>query len=94
VFSAVEGTAVGESVGELSLRGFSRPIRAFNITAIDTAGGRSASVGIERDTRADTSSASVGMARRRAEEERVDNASPSVSDEEVGGYERDARADT
>jgi adenylate cyclase len=79
VFSAVEDHAVGEPVGELDLRGFSRPVRAFNITAIDAAEGPSASVGIGR---------------RRAEEERVDNASPSVSDDEVGGYERDARADT
>ena len=35
VFSAVEKDAVGEPVGELDLRGFSRPVRAFNITAID-----------------------------------------------------------
>jgi MFS family permease len=38
-------------------------------------------------------SASVGIARRRAEEERVDNVLPSTSDDEAGGVERDARAD-
>jgi adenylate cyclase len=31
VFSAVEDNAVGESVGDLDLRGFSRPIRAFDV---------------------------------------------------------------
>lgn len=35
VFSATEGVASGESVGELDLRGFSRPIRAFAVTGID-----------------------------------------------------------
>ena len=35
VFSATEGLAVGEPVGELDLRGFSRPIRAFDVTGID-----------------------------------------------------------
>ena len=35
VFSATEGIAVGESVGELDLRGFSRPVRAFAVTGID-----------------------------------------------------------
>ena len=79
VFSAVQAHAVGEPVGELELRGFSRPIKAFDIKGIDA--------------RVDSSSASVGIARRRAEEERVDNALPSTSDDEVGGYERDARAD-
>jgi hypothetical protein len=34
------------------------------------------------------------IARRRAEEERVNNASPFTRDDEVGGVERDARADT
>lgn len=35
VFSAIEGLAVGEPVGDLDLRGFSRPIRAFGVTGID-----------------------------------------------------------
>lgn len=35
VFSATEGLATGESVGELDLKGFSRPVRAFAITGID-----------------------------------------------------------
>ncbi len=35
VFSATEGLAVGEAVGDLELRGFSRPIRAFDVTGID-----------------------------------------------------------
>jgi len=35
VFSATDGLAVGEPVGELDLRGFSRPIRAFDVTGID-----------------------------------------------------------
>ena len=35
VFSATEGLAVGESVGELDLRGFSRPVRVFDVTGID-----------------------------------------------------------
>lgn len=34
VFSATESLVVGEAVGELDLRGFSRPIRAFDITSI------------------------------------------------------------
>jgi class 3 adenylate cyclase len=32
VFSAVDDVAVGESVGALELRGFSRPIRAFGVS--------------------------------------------------------------
>ena len=32
VFSAVENVAVGESVGALELKGFSRPIRAFGVS--------------------------------------------------------------
>jgi adenylate cyclase len=32
VFSAVEDVAVGESVGALTLRGFSRPIRAYGVS--------------------------------------------------------------
>ena len=39
------------------------------------------------------SSASVGIALRRTVEERVDNASSSTSDDQVGGSERDVRAD-
>jgi class 3 adenylate cyclase len=35
VFAATEGIAVGESVGELDLRGFRRPVRAFDVTGID-----------------------------------------------------------
>lgn len=35
VFTAAEGIASGESVGELDLRGFSRPIRAFAVAGID-----------------------------------------------------------
>ena len=35
VFSAAEGLASGNPVGELKLRGFSRPIRAFEVTGID-----------------------------------------------------------
>ena len=35
VFSAAEGVASGNPVGELELRGFSRPIRAFEVTGID-----------------------------------------------------------
>jgi class 3 adenylate cyclase len=34
VFSAVESQAVGESVGVLELRGFSRSIRAFNVSSM------------------------------------------------------------
>ncbi len=35
VFSATDGLAIGEPVGELDLRGFSRAIRAFDVTGID-----------------------------------------------------------
>jgi len=35
VYSATEGLAVGESVGALELRGFSRPLRVFDVTGID-----------------------------------------------------------
>ncbi|CAA9382707.1 MAG: Adenylate cyclase [uncultured Propionibacteriaceae bacterium] len=35
VFSAIDALADGESVGELDLRGFSRPMRAFNVTGIN-----------------------------------------------------------
>ena len=37
VFSAVQTHAVGEPVGDLDLRGFSRPIKAFDIKGIDAA---------------------------------------------------------
>jgi adenylate cyclase len=46
VFSAVEAAAVAESVGDLDLRGFSRPIKAFDITGfharVDSSAGGSA----------------------------------------------------
>jgi adenylate cyclase len=35
VFSETDGLAIGEPVGELDLRGFSRAIRAFDVTGID-----------------------------------------------------------
>jgi class 3 adenylate cyclase/CheY-like chemotaxis protein len=35
VFSATEGLAIGAPVGDLDLRGFSRPVRAFDVTGID-----------------------------------------------------------
>ncbi|MGW9183717.1 adenylate/guanylate cyclase domain-containing protein [Agromyces sp. NPDC055661] len=35
VYSAAEGVATGEPVGELDLRGFSKPVRAFAITGLD-----------------------------------------------------------
>jgi adenylate cyclase len=35
VFSETDGLAIGELVGELDLRGFSRAIRAFDVTGID-----------------------------------------------------------
>lgn len=35
VHSATEGLASGEPVGELDLKGFSRPVRAFAVTGID-----------------------------------------------------------
>ena len=38
VFSATEGLASGEPVGELDLKGFSRPIRVFAVTGIDETG--------------------------------------------------------
>ena len=39
VFSAVEEHAVGEPVGELDLRGFSRPVPAYDIKSIHAAAG-------------------------------------------------------
>ena len=35
VFSATEGLAIGAPVDDLDLRGFSRPVRAFDVTGID-----------------------------------------------------------
>ena len=35
VFSAAEGVASGEAVGELELKGFSRPVRVYAVTGID-----------------------------------------------------------
>ncbi|NEN04299.1 response regulator [Diaminobutyricibacter tongyongensis] len=35
VYSATEGLAIGHPVGELELRGFTRPVRAFAVTGID-----------------------------------------------------------
>ena len=40
VFSAVEGVAVVDSLGELSLRGFSKPARAYNVVGLDEARAR------------------------------------------------------
>ena len=40
VFSAVEEHAAGEPVGDLDLRGFSRPVRAFDIKSMDAADGQ------------------------------------------------------
>ena len=40
VFSAAERLAAGEPVGELELRGFSRPVRAFAVTGVDGGSGR------------------------------------------------------
>lgn len=42
VFTATEGLATGEPVGDLELKGFSRPVRAFAVTGIDD---RTAEVG-------------------------------------------------
>jgi class 3 adenylate cyclase len=35
VFSATEGLAIGRPVGEVELRGFSRPVRVFEVTGVD-----------------------------------------------------------
>ena len=40
VFSAVEEVAVVDSLGELSLRGFSKPARAYNVVGLDEARAR------------------------------------------------------
>jgi class 3 adenylate cyclase len=37
VYAAIEGIVVADSVGELSLRGFSRPTRAYNVVGFDEA---------------------------------------------------------
>jgi adenylate cyclase len=37
VYAAIEGIVVADSVGELSLRGFSRPTRAYNVVGLDEA---------------------------------------------------------
>lgn len=37
VFSSADGVAVGNDIGDLTLRGFSRPIRAFDIKGLDEA---------------------------------------------------------
>lgn len=37
VFSAVDGLVVGEDVGELTLRGFTRPVRAYHLRGMDQA---------------------------------------------------------
>jgi len=37
VFSSADGIAVGEEVGELPLRGFSHPIRAYDVRGLDEA---------------------------------------------------------
>lgn len=37
VFSAVDGVAIGAYAGELTLRGFSRPVRAYDIKGLDEA---------------------------------------------------------
>jgi class 3 adenylate cyclase len=40
VFSAVEPLAVADALGELTLRGFSRPTRAYNVVGLDEARAR------------------------------------------------------
>jgi len=37
VYAAIEGIVVADSVGELTLRGFSRPARAYNVVGVDEA---------------------------------------------------------
>ena len=34
VFGATDGVAIGEPVGELDLKGFSRPVRAYAVTGL------------------------------------------------------------
>lgn len=52
VFSAAEAVAVGDAVGELDLRGFSRPVRAFEVTGLVAGlGARVASPGDDREAR-------------------------------------------
>jgi len=40
VLSAIEGIAVVDALGELSLRGFSKPLRAYNVVGLDEARAR------------------------------------------------------
>jgi adenylate cyclase len=37
VFTAIEGIVVVDSLGELTLRGFSKPARAYNVVGLDEA---------------------------------------------------------
>ena len=57
VFSATEGIASGEPVGELDLKGFSRPVRAFAVTGIDETGIDETGIG---ETGSDETKAGVG----------------------------------
>jgi len=57
VFSATEGLASGEPVGELDLKGFSRPVRAFAVTGIDETGIDETGIG---ETGSDETKAGVG----------------------------------
>jgi class 3 adenylate cyclase len=38
VFSSADGIAVGDDMGELTLRGFSRPVHAYDVKGLDDAG--------------------------------------------------------
>ena len=40
VYAAIEDIVVADSVGELALRGFSRPARAYNVVGLDEARAR------------------------------------------------------
>ena len=40
VFAAIEDIVVADSVGELALRGFARPARAYNVVGFDEARAR------------------------------------------------------
>jgi class 3 adenylate cyclase len=50
VFAATEGLAIGRPVGEIDLKGFSRPVRVFDVTGVDDsrAGMRVPSTGVIR----------------------------------------------
>ena len=37
VYAAIEDIVVAESVGEMALRGFSRPARVYNVVGLDAA---------------------------------------------------------